>query len=306
MADVATPACASCAADDSQRIGVLPPVSVFAGRQLPDALPPSSLYRCSNCGLLFRYPILTACEYDSLYAHAQTACWVDDPARMDWSLIAEHLERHAPVGASVLDFGCHTGGLLKRLGSRYARTGIEVNEAAARLAKDKTGAKVVAGLAALPPGERFDYATAVDTIEHFADPGRVIASLLDALKPGGTLLVTTGDSENRLWRIAGARWWYCFYPEHLAFISERWLRDWLRRSGRDARLQEARRFRHMRLSPMRFALQACMVLPFLAAPSAYAWLLGRLRRALGRDGAVYPPGAGLARDHILLVIRKTR
>jgi SAM-dependent methyltransferase len=299
-------ACPSCLAENPRRIGALPEARVFAGADTTEALPASSLYRCRACGLLFRHPVLTAREYDALYANAQAACWPDEPGRADWSLIAEYLERHAPAGASVLDFGCHTGGLLRRLGPRYAKTGVEINEAAARTARQTTGAKVVPVLTSLPAGERFDYVTAVDTIEHFPDPGTVIASLLDVVKPGGALLVTTGDAESPLWKIAGARWWYCFFPEHLAFVSEPWMRDWLRRAGSDARVAEVRRFRHIRLSPMRYALHACLLLPYLASPGAYAVLIGALRRMFGRDVPVYPPGTGLTRDHIFLAIRKAQ
>lgn len=298
------PLCPSCGSGGAHRLGALPPVEVFAGQPARGALPRGCLYRCAQCGLKFRHPVLTAAQYDALYASARSDCWADEPGRRDWAMVEDYLRAHAAADASVLDFGCHTGGLLARLGARYARTGIEINEQAAAIARDRSGAHIVRDLHSLPAAAPFDFAMAIDTVEHFPDPGRVMANLLAVLKPGGTLLVTTGDAENALWRLAGARWWYCFYPEHLAFISERWTNAWLQRSQMRAQLREVRRFRHLRLSPLRYAGQAWLTLPYLLAPRAYAWFAGGARRLLGRDPTVYPPGTGLTRDHLFLAIRK--
>lgn len=302
--DAMAPTCPSCAGTDLFRIGELPEVDVFAGQVAGVILPASSLFGCSACGLRFRHPVLSRSSYDALYGKVPPTSWPDRLGRVDWELIVDYVGRNSIAGASILDVGCHTGGLLERLGSRYSLYGAEVNETAARVARESTGAEVFKGVEALPRGKQFDFVTAVDLVEHFADPGRVIASLLEAVKPGGTLIVTTGDADNGLWRLAGARWWYCYYPEHLAFISERWLRRWLERSASPARLAEVRRFRYRRLGPLRFLLQACLTPAYLAAPRAYAWAIRGLKRMLGRQGDIDPPGLGLVRDHVFLVLSK--
>lgn len=278
---------------------------MFAGYDVAGMLPSASLYRCTGCGLLFRHPVLPAQKYAELYGKAASACWPDEPGRMDWTLIQDYLARTVSASARVLDFGCHTGGLLKRLGARYARTGVEVNEAAARIARQESGAEVFASLGTLPHAARFDVIIAADIVEHFPDPGHVLHSLLELLERGGMLIVTTGDADAPLWRIAGARWWYCFYPEHLAFISERWTRHWLKRTGSKAQLVDAATFRHRRLSARRFAVQCGLLLAYLAAPRTYLELGGRLRRMLGRDAVAYPPGDGVTRDHVFLALRRT-
>lgn len=298
------PACPSCAETNPRRIGALPAVGVFAGHDAPGVLAASSLYRCVGCGLLFRHPVLAAHEYDALYGNAGAACWSGEQERTDWALIQDYLARSVAAGARVLDFGCHTGGLLKRLGARYARTGIEVNERAARIARQESGADVFTNLGALPRGARFDAIIAADVIEHFPDPGKVLASLLEALEHGGTLIVTTGDAEALLWRVTGTRWWYCYYPEHLAFISERWMRDWLRRTGSDARIVAARTFRYQLLSAPRFAVQSLLLAAYVIAPGGYTRVGGGLRRLLGRKDTAYPPGVGLTRDHVFVALRK--
>jgi SAM-dependent methyltransferase len=296
--------CPSCAESDTRRIGELPAVKIFAGQVTDSTLPASSLFACRACGLLFRYPVLSRSQYDALYGKVPPTTWPDQPGRIDWALIAEFVGRNSIAGASTLDFGCHTGGLLKRLGSRYSLYGVEVNKTAVQIAREKTGAEIVEGLEALPRGKQFDFVTAVDVVEHFSDPGRAIASLLEVVKPGGSLVITTGDADAWLWRIAGSRWWYCYYPEHLAFISERWMRDWLKRNGMLAHVAEARRFRHLYLSPLHYVRQACLLSAYLSSPRAYTWVMRRIKRILRRQGDVDPPGIGLTKDHVFLAIRK--
>ena len=147
--------------------------------------------------------------------------------------------------------------------------------------------------------------TAVDVVEHFADPARILESLLRVTRQGGMLLVTTGDAEATLWRLVGARWWYCFFPEHLAFVSERWVGEWLARNGIKASLAASTRFRYARLSPLRYARQALLTLLYALAPRSYLALVGALRRLLGRRSITQAPGIGLTQDHIFLALRKT-
>ena len=305
MRIAATPRCPSCEAREVRKVGALPHVTVFAGRNAADALPASSLFRCVACGLAFRHPILTSSAYDSLYGKADPAAWPGGPDRVDWALIEGFLARNFPAGANLLDFGCHTGGLLQRIGPRHARTGIEVNENAAQVAREKAGAEVFPSLESLPLGKRFDLVTAVDVVEHFADPGRVIAALLEVVKPGGALIITTGDADAWLGRITGSRWWYCYYPEHLAFLSEQWIRHWLRTTAQRARVAEVRRFRYVRRGPLRFVRHAAFTLIYHLAPDTCAWLLRRVKRGRGRESGAEPPGSGLTKDHVFLALRKT-
>ena len=303
--DASPPRCPSCSGDALRRIGAILDARLFAGQEVEGVLPISSLYSCLACELKFRYPILEDVQYEELYDTGCVSAWPDEPSdRKDWSLVAEYLGQHAGAGASVLDFGCYTGGLLGQLGSRYARFGVEVNTQAGKVAQEKTGAEVVPSLESFAADRKFDFVTAVDVVEHFADPGSTIASLLAIVKPGGALLITTGDADNWLWRLSGAHWWYAHYPEHLAFVSEHWIRDWLRRADGHATLADVRRFRYLRLTPPRYALQSCLFLAHLAAPRGYARLMRRLKRVLGRHGDVKPPGIGLTKDHLFLAIRK--
>jgi SAM-dependent methyltransferase len=296
--------CPSCGSAEAARLGALPDVQAFAGRDTPAPLPGGALYDCGACALKYRFPVLSRAQYDALYDNEATDAWAETVPRADWALIAGYLARHAAPGASVLDFGCYNGGLLERLGPGYARAGVEVSAKARQAARERTGAEVVASLEALG-GRQFDFVVAVDVAEHFADPAALLASLLALTRPGGTLILSTGDAEARLWKMAGAHWWYCYYPEHIAFISEPWARRWLARSAAPATLASVRRFRYLRLDPLRFARQSLLTTAYLAAPALYGRATAVVRKALGRASRAAPPGAGVSKDHLLLAFLKT-
>jgi 2-polyprenyl-3-methyl-5-hydroxy-6-metoxy-1,4-benzoquinol methylase len=269
-------------------------------------LPRSNLLNCLTCGLKFRHPVLAPSKYDALYDNDQSAVWSDASVqRNDWPLVAEYLAVHAHAGAQILDFGCYTGGLLALLGPRYARTGVEVNAKAREIARQRTGADVVARLEEIAHDRQFDFVTAIDVLEHFVDPGAIMESLLRVTKAGGTVIATTGNADAPLWGLAGTRWWYCFFPEHLAFISERWVRHWLATRGANAQLAATSRFRYAQLSAAQYARQACLTLLYFSSPRAYRWLCRALKRTWGKGPSGNPPGAGLTKDHLFLAIRKS-
>jgi SAM-dependent methyltransferase len=104
------------------------------------------------------------------------------------------LERAVRPGAAVLDAGCGTGGLLKRMRAAdhgWRLAGLDLSPLACELARERTGAVVVEGsVTELPFGaDSFEAITSCDVlcqIEHAAD---ALDEFYRCLRPGGVAVV---------------------------------------------------------------------------------------------------------------------
>jgi SAM-dependent methyltransferase len=118
-----------------------------------------------------------------------------DPAALASTDVADRvLEAAGPVqNLAVLDAGCGTGELCRRLTDRGARvSGIDVCPgliARARSLAPETGL-AQADAHALPfDSGRFDLATSVLVLHYLQAPGRALAELARVVRPGGRLIV---------------------------------------------------------------------------------------------------------------------
>jgi SAM-dependent methyltransferase len=292
--------CHGAALDD---LGPIPAATVFAGQTLDPPWSGGSLYRCRRCHLGFRHPIRSDEAYEALYARASDAIWVSGALRPDHLLVRDRIEAIGP-SVSVLDVGCYDGVLLAALGPAHRKFGVEASAAAAAAA-GRRGVDIVAAkirdIASLT--ERYDVVSAVDVIEHVADPLGFLAMLAGRLAPGGTLLISTGNLDLPAWRFAGGRYWYCSFPEHISFISPGWARAAAAALGLDVvdirhfaygdigidTLAKKRRsyYRKVLRARLRHAVSAC-------------WPGAQHRQA----GAAVQGHPGLFEDHILVAFRK--
>lgn len=298
------PLCPCCGAEDTVLLGRLPDSEWFAGKNLSHPLSGGCLYRCSECQLKFRYPVETLDTYSALYDNAETSTWPTETARTDWDLILVQINRLAPKGGRVLDFGCYTGGLLSRLDARYERFGVEVNRDAAHIAEDGIGARVWSTVHEIPVEQRFDVIVMADVVEHVPNPIALFDTLATRMADGGAIIVTTGDADAPLWSLFGANWWYCFYPEHIAFISLAWTRDTLCRRGWS--ILGHQRFRHGRLGIFRRLTDFALACVYGVAPRMYFLAASYLKARTGRAGVTSVPGNGVSADHLLLVLCRER
>jgi len=85
--------------------------------------------------------------------------------------------------------------------------------------------------AARLPSSHFDVITLWDVIEHLPDPDVVLAETRRLLKPGGRLVITTGDIGSAYARRRGARWHLLAPPWHLYYFSQHTLRKLAAKAG---------------------------------------------------------------------------
>ncbi|MGH8173153.1 MAG: class I SAM-dependent DNA methyltransferase [Rhodanobacteraceae bacterium] len=111
-------------------------------------------------------------------------------------LIEWALQRYFANARDFLEIGCGTGYVLNRLRERFpelALSGSELFEEGLVFARQRLGsAATLRQLDAtkLPYREAFDAIGAFDVIEHIERDDAVLASVHDALRPGGGLLIT--------------------------------------------------------------------------------------------------------------------
>lgn len=110
-----------------------------------------------------------------------------------------HLERElaASLGAAkarVLDAGCGTGGLIRRLQGRHAGwqwEGVDFEPLACELARIRSGAEILEGsVTALPfPAASFDAVVCSDVLYHLDDDEGALAEMRRVLRPGGAVVI---------------------------------------------------------------------------------------------------------------------
>ncbi len=302
----ATECCPDCRTP-SPEIGPIPPTDTFAGRTLERIIGGGALYRCPECHLGFRAPRPSKEELDRLYAAGNPESWTASPDnREDWRLARDTIDGHLPEGASILDVGCFDGGFLEPLVGRFDCHGIEVHREA-RARAERKGIRIVGADFEDMRGRTFDCITAHDVIEHVESPRAFLDLCLSSLKPGGMLLICTGNLDSLTFRLMKSRYWYCHFAEHISFISPRWVKEQVSRRG--IRCERMIFFAHCNATLPRRLREAAANMTYRFAPFIFRSLrrcgLGgknaRNRPAL----ADHPPTWGSAKDHFMVLLTKS-
>ncbi|MGE0860641.1 MAG: class I SAM-dependent methyltransferase [Gammaproteobacteria bacterium] len=296
------PHCPDCGADHPKRIGRLPDVAFFAGRRTDSLVPGGALYRCATCALCFRWPRLAPSLLSTLYDNANVSVWREpEGTRQEWRMIGRMIEQLPLHRPRVLDVGCHTGDLLASLGVGVTAFGVEPNPHARAVAARHCAA-TWSSLDDIPPDVQFDVIVATDVLEHVEQPSAFLARLFELVTPKGEVILTTGDADAPLARLAGAHWWYWYLPEHLSFVS----RDWFARLSAQAhiRVVNETQFAHSALQGGARLRGLMLALAYALLGPHYLALVARLYRRLGRTWQPMPHGQGVTRDHLLVALAR--
>lgn len=129
-----------------------------------------------------------------------------------------------------LDFGCGAGGFLKFLRERgsfagrpLALTGHDVGSYA-ELLKTTDGFRILDfDEITRAPSAQFDVISMIEVIEHIPEPASAIALVARLLKPGGLLLLTTGNLDSPVARRHGIYYRYCAPEIHVSLFNPRCL-----------------------------------------------------------------------------------
>jgi SAM-dependent methyltransferase len=135
--------------------------------------------------------------------------------------VLRDLQRAGGRSGTLLEVGCAYGYFLEVASAAgYSTRGIEICADAVADCR-RRGLNVDAGVLSETTlnREQYDAAAMLDVIEHLPDPTETFDVLARAIKPGGHVVITTGDWNALLSTVAGSRWRLMTPPQHLYFYT---------------------------------------------------------------------------------------
>jgi len=150
---------------------------------------------------------MEAAEYRKL-AEVEDAMWY-------FRALHAHVERELAAalgegGADVLDAGCGTGGLIRRLGGRrpaWHWIGVDLEPVACALARARVGGGAEireASVTALPLADAaFDAVVSADVLYHVDDEAAALREFFRVLRPGGVVVIN----------VPAYRWLWSYHDE---------------------------------------------------------------------------------------------
>jgi len=154
--------------------------------------------------------------------------------RREFARTIGFIRRHCPSG-KLLEIGCAYGFFLQEAKRYFEVSGIELSDDAAAHCR-RSGLNVLTGAADEANLDRLgimDVIVLLDVIEHLPAPYETLALCARYLRPGGLIVLTTGDFGSRIARWTGASWRLMTPPQHLWFFTAESIRRLAARLGTD-------------------------------------------------------------------------
>ena len=262
----------------------------FLDSTLRKQLPELALCRCSLCGCLWASDVrqddrLLTEAYERV-ADSYFDSEENDPRYVQFYKRLEQLMKRHASGRTILDVGCGDGVFLSTLSDEWTKRGLEPSASGASLSRKRNLDVSQATMESSPQAYEVDLISALDVIEHVTDPHHFVESFKRHLRPGGVVLLLTGDADSLAAKIAGPRWSYLRWCGHISVFSQSGLRRLLQSHG--------------------FEILDWIRCEHPSSPGAVAWwrvhLLEPARRILGRNKSWYP----FWRDHQTVVARLSK
>jgi SAM-dependent methyltransferase len=166
--------------------------AVFSARRLPDRVH-YRLVRCNRCGLVRSDPVADLSVVAQLYQQS-TFDYGDEVANLavTYGFYLKRLDHFGAHKGSLLEIGCGNGFFLERarLEGFSEVAGVEPSAAAIAMARDDIRNKIVCSMMGpgLFPDKTFDVICLFQVLDHIFDPGSLLVTCRQILKPGGFLL----------------------------------------------------------------------------------------------------------------------
>lgn len=194
------------------------------------------IYRCPTCylgqtDLKRNYPEFVKEFYSKGYYEGDPSRSAYVDYELDKPLIVRNMRKflsflpRKKFRGALLDVGCAFGYFVELAVSQgYDAYGFDPSHFAAKKAKELVGKhRIQEGTIqeVTYPKASFDVITMFDVFEHLQDPLRDMKKLRTLLKPGGVILIATGDTKSIAARIMKRRWTFYIPPQHIFFFNRK-------------------------------------------------------------------------------------
>ena len=180
--------------------------------------------------------------------------------------------RLAPPGAQVLEFGCGTGHMSRRMSARFRTIAFDVSPyARQRTAAVSPATRVVADLDEVEDGS-IDLAVSLHVLEHVPEPMPTFTRIAELLRPGGRFMYVVPNPQGWGHRIEREDWFAYRDDTHCTLLSRAEWTELPRRAGLEV---ESVRADGLWDPPYVPKVPAVVQRPIAALPGAAQVALGR-------------------------------
>jgi SAM-dependent methyltransferase len=296
--------CPACGAAERHRCGAIEErYYLFGAEKVPTPESGIQVYACAKCALAYKSPVPDPVFLAGVFERQMGSKWT---APYDFADDVAALRRlTGRQDFDLLDVGAAAGDLLAACAAANVsgrRSALDVVRFPG-LERSLTG-EFIEGFLDSPTlswsGEPYDVVTAFDVIEHLNNPFVAFANLRALVKPGGLVLIETGNTDSP-WpaRFGLRRWWYARLIEHHVFWSHASLAH--SAAGQDMEILQWEEVRHKsrrRMRPAGIARDVLKVGLYRLAPDGYA----KIAAVFGKEGN--QPCSPLAKDHFRAALRR--
>ncbi len=202
------------------------------------------IYNCSRCDVGFVWPQPSDELLKRYYGPKYWAEYMnDDRPLYERQPLCDHVFKrqveffdrllHHRKDARILDVGAGDGTMLRLLQDRgYSQVqGLDLDPTNCTRAQDRLGVTITCHDFLKYEVSGWDAITLWAVIEHLKDPLSFVKHAQRLLKPGGRLVMMTGDNNSLCARLQGCFDMWLYPPEHLFFFGKRSLQTMYERAG---------------------------------------------------------------------------